>query len=165
MARYSQYFSLVMGTGALAWAYYDDGQVYVSLGLLLIAVFWIISQLRRWVWVSALGLFLYTAAAGVGLWYDLPFGWMLAGAIGALLTYDLADFNRRLRYAAKTDDVQLMERAHLFRLAIFLFIGLGLSTVTLLVQLRFTFEWLAFLSLGTAWGLSMLVGWLRRGGD
>ncbi len=165
MAFLAQFLALMMGTGALAWAYCDDGQLFPALGLVLLALFWTLGLSQRWTWVPALGLFLLTAAAAAGLWLNLPFGWMLAGALGALLAYDLADFNRRLRSASKEDNVALLERAHLFRLAILLFIGLGLSTIAILVQLQFTFEWLAFLALAGAWGVSMLVGWLRGGGE
>ncbi len=164
MAFIAQFIALIIGTGALAWAYYDAGGVFPALGLVLLGLFWTLGLSQHWTWVPALGLFLLTAAAGAGLWLDLPFGWMLAGVLGALLAYDLADFNRRLRFASKGDNATLLERAHLFRLAILLFIGLGLSTVAILVQLQFTFEWLAFLALAGAWGVSMLVGWLRRGG-
>ena len=97
---------------------FDDRQTSVALGLLLLAAFWAIGLSRRWMWASYLGLFLCTGAAAVGLWYDLSFGWLLAGVVGALLTYDLGDFNHRLRFAASTDNVQLMERAHLYRLGI-----------------------------------------------
>jgi hypothetical protein len=132
---------------------------------MLIGLFLSLGLSQRWTWVRARGLFMIRAAAGAGLWLDLPFGWMLAGAVGALLAFDLADFNRRLGFASKEDNVALLERVHLFRLGILLFVGLGLSTIAILIQLQFTFEWLVFLFLAGAWGLSMLGGWLRRGGE
>jgi len=155
--------SLLMGCGALAWAYLSAGLQVAGIGLACLSLLWLLTQWRQWTWFAGVGLFVLTFAAGFGMWIGLPAGWMLAGVLGGLMAWDLSDFLARLRFADEEDKHSVVP-AHLTKLGILLLVGLLLSTGAMLVQVRFSFEWAVFLALFGAWGVSLLVRWLRRGG-
>jgi hypothetical protein len=96
------------------------------------------------------------------LWIELSPGWMVTGALGALLAWDLTDFMRRLRYAPLMEDLRALERRHLARLTIVTLIGVALASVAMLVRLEFTFEWIMLLTLVAVLGITQLVSWLRH---
>jgi hypothetical protein len=155
---------LSVGLGSLAWSYAGAGQGTVVLVLLPFGVVWIYAVWRRWIWVSILGIFLTLSLAAYGLWIDLSTGWMVAGALGGLMAWDLADFMRRLRNVSRTEDVAALGRRHLARLTIVAVLGLLLSSIAMLVRLEFTFEWMVLLTLIAVLGISQMIAWLRRGG-
>jgi hypothetical protein len=74
----------------------------------------------------------------------------------------LTEFMRRLRFAARTDDLRSLERRHLARVTIVVLIGVALASIAMLVRLEFTFEWVVLLTLIAALGVTQLVAWLRR---
>jgi hypothetical protein len=118
---------------------------------------------RRWTWFSVIAILLTVTLAGFGLWIELSPGWMIAGALGGLLAWDLSDFMRRLRYAHMSDDKRALERRHLTRVTIVALIGMSLASVAMLVRLEFTLEWMMLLALVAVLGVTQLVAWLRRG--
>ncbi|MBT3314031.1 MAG: hypothetical protein HN390_05415 [Anaerolineae bacterium] len=154
--------NLLLGTSALAWGYYDGGYPNVSSAILAIGLFWGISIWRRWRWFAKIGFIAYTLSAAVGLWLNLPFGWMLAGGVGGLLVYDLSAFIYRLRFAAPGEDVKRLSLAHLARLGLLIVLTLIFSSIAMLWQSAFSFEWAVFLGLASVWGLSLLVRWMLR---
>ena len=88
---------------------------------------------------------------------------MLVGALGGLLGWDLSDFARRLTFAARTDDVQGMERRHLERVGIVSALGLWLALLSLYVRIqRLAFEVAVGLILLAALGLTRLIVGLRK---
>src|SRR5687768_18566014 len=86
---------------------------FVVLGIL-----WLLAQWREYYWFSSLALFALLIAAAFGVWVEFPTIWMLLGALGGLLGWDLSDFARRLNFAASTDDILGIERRHLARVGI-----------------------------------------------
>jgi hypothetical protein len=161
--RFALFFCLLGAVLSLAWGYFDGGLEGSLRWLLGLGVLWAFALIRRWSWFSAIGLFLSLAAAAAGLWFGLAPGWMLAGALFALLAWDLTGFERRLRLAAEDDDVTGLARIHLTRLSLVALIGFALASMAMLVRLQFSFEWAALMALVTALGLSQLIGWMRRG--
>ena len=162
MIKFGAYFSIWMGTIALSWGYRQADlppYMWVALG---IGSLWTWGLAQRIKWAPNLGLIATTLLAAAGLYQALPFGWMFAAALSALMSYDLSNFSMRLRYAAKNEDTQLLQRVHFTRLGIMTMFGLILSTVAMLWQAEFTFEWAVFLMLAGVWGISLLVGWVRQ---
>jgi len=155
-------FSVLMGVGSLAYAYNNAGFVLLARYVLVFAALWLFAGWKRWTWFSAIALLLSLALAGFGLWIELSPGWMISGALGGLLAWDLTEFMRRLRFAARTDDLRDLERRHLARLTIVALIGVALASIPMLVRLEFTFEWVFLLTLIAALGVTQLVAWLRR---
>jgi hypothetical protein len=180
-----------LGIAALAWGYRENGDVAVALALLLFGVLWLVAQ-WRWPrvcgWFSALGLVVTAAAAAAGLILGAPSGWMIAGALGGLLAWDLTDLGRRLRFATEgspgaqaeratsvphadwpanrgglTDDLSTIRRRHLVWLGLAVGAGLLLTTAAMLIPLRFSFAWIVFLTLIAIMGMTRLVSWLYRG--
>ncbi len=158
-----QYVALIVGAGSLARGYFAGGHDASAYWILGLGVFWLVGEVRRWRWSASLGFLSFVATAGYGLWIDLSAGWMLAGAVGALVVWDLSDFHFRVQEAAPEDEVAGMARRHLLRLAIVTGIGLALSLFGMFFRLQFSFEWAAFLAILSALGVAYLVGRIRRG--
>jgi hypothetical protein len=130
---------------------------------ILLGVVWILAHFRKYYWVSSVAFFITIIGAAYGVWNDLPSIWMLLGALGGLLGWDLADFARRLSYAAPTDDVQGLERRHLARVGVVAALGFGLAWLSLVVHVkRLAFEVAVGLVLLAALGLTRLVMRLRK---
>lgn len=157
------YASLLVCVGTLVWGYLEAGWTLPAWALAGIGLLWLIALLRRWHWSAGIGLLVSVAAAGAGLWLGLAPGWMVAGTLAALVNWDLADFTRRLRLSAEVEDIRPLERGHLARLAILTLAGLALASAAMLLRMRFSFEWVVFLALAGAWGVTQLVSWLRKG--
>jgi hypothetical protein len=103
------------------------------------------------------------AAAAYGVWKEFPTIWMLLGALGGLLGWDLTDFAHRLSYAAPTDEIRGMERRHLERVGIVVVLGLGLALLSEYIHVqRLAFEVAVGLIILAALGLTRLVIGLRR---
>jgi hypothetical protein len=162
-ARFALFLCLLGAVSTLAWGYFDGGLEGSLRWLIGLGALWAFALLRRWSWFSAFGLFASLVVAAAGLWFGLAPGWMLAGSLFALLTWDLTDFERRLRLAAEGDDVGGLARVHLTRLSLVALIGFALASIAMLVRLQFSFEWAALMALVAALGLSQLIGWMRRG--
>ena len=165
MTLFAFVFSVLMGIGSLAYAYNNVGLIIIARPLLILGALWLFAGWKRWTWFSSIALLLSVALASFGLWIELSTPWMIAGALGALLAWDLTDFMRRLRLVARTDDLRGIERRHLTRSTIVALAGLSLASIPMLVRLEFTFEWVVLLTLVAALGVTQLVAWLRRGGE
>jgi hypothetical protein len=152
--------SVLMGVGSLAYAY--AVVVPLSRGLLVLGAIWLFAGRRSWTWFSTIMLLLLVTLAGIGLWFGLSPGWMISGALGGLMAWDLTDFMRRLRFAPLMDDTRELERRHLTRLTIVALAGVFLASIAMLVRLEFTFEWVMLLTLVAVLGVTQLVAWLRR---
>lgn len=155
--------SILLGTASLARGYLQAGVTDYSRWFLLLAVFWLFAQYRKWYWFSSIALLITVFAAAYGVWREFPAVWMLLGALGGLLGWDLSDFARRLSYAAPMDDTRDMERRHLGRVGIVAALGVGLALVSLYVRInRLAFEVAVGLVLLAAIGLTRLVIGLRK---
>ena len=155
--------SIVVGTVSLAYGYSQAGLNNPSRWLLILGVIWIVAHWRKNYWFSSAALFITLIAAAYGVWNGFTTIWMLVGALGGLLGWDLSDFARRLTFAARTDDVQGMERRHLERVGIVAALGLGLALLSLYVRIqRLAFEVAVGLILLAALGLTRLIVGLRK---
>ena len=155
--------SIILGTGSLAYGYFQAGLYDPARWSILLGIVWILAHWRRYYWFSALGLFLTLIGAAYGVWNQFTTIWMLLGALGGLLGWDLSDFARRIGYAAPTDDIQGMERRHLERVGIVAALGFGLAILSLYIHIkRLAFEVAVGLVLLAAIGLTRLVVGLRK---
>ena len=155
--------SIIMGTGSLAYGYSQAGFADPVRWIMLLGVIWLVAHWRKYYWFSSVALFITLIAAAYGVWHEFPTIWMLLGALGGLLGWDLSDFARRLSYAAPTDDVQGMERRHLERAGIVAALGFGLALLSLVIHInRLAFEVAVGLVLLAALGLTRLVIGLRK---
>jgi hypothetical protein len=162
MTFFAFILSVFVGVGSLAFAYVNAGYSIVARPLLVLGALWLFAGRQRWVWFSTVALVILVALAGYGLWTELSPGWMIAGALGGLLAWDLTDFMRRLRFAPLMADLRALERRHLTRLTLVAVVGILLASIPMLVRLEFSFEWIMLLTLVAALGVTQLVAWLRR---
>jgi len=155
--------SVILGTGSLAYGYFQAGMPDPARWCVLLGVVWILAHWRKVYWFSALGLFLTIIGAGYGVWNQFTTIWMLLGALGGLLSWDLSDFAMRLSYAASTDDIQGMERRHLERVGVVAALGFGIALLSVYIHIkRLAFEVAVGLVLLAALGLTRLVIRLRK---
>lgn len=155
--------SILLGTASLALAYGQAGATGYSTGFLLLAALWLLAHFRGWYWFSSVALLVMIVAAAYGVWLGYPAVWMILGAVGALLGWDLSDFARRLGYASPMDDTRTLERRHLERVGIVAALGLGLALLSVVLRFeRLAFEVAVGLLLLAALGLTRLVIGLRR---
>jgi hypothetical protein len=155
--------SILLGTGSLAIGYWQGGVANYMLWFLLLGAIWLVTHFRKWYWFSSIALLLIVFAAAYGVWRELPTIWMLLGALGGLLGWDLSDFARRLSYASPMDDTRSMERLHLERVGIVAALGFGLAILSVIIRVeRLAFEVAVALVLLAALGLTRLVIGLRK---
>src|SRR5512134_3498512 len=155
--------SILLGTASLAMGYSQAGVIIYQRWFLLLAVLWLVAHFRKWYWFSSIGLLAVIVAAAYGVWHGFPTVWMLLGAVGGLLGWDLSDFARRLGYAAPMDDTRGMERRHLERVGIVAALGGGLALLSIFVHFqRLAFEVAVGLVLLAALGLTRLFIGLRK---
>ena len=155
--------SILLGTASLAMGYRQGGASTYSIWFLLLAALWLLTHFRRYFWFSSVALLIIVVAAAYGVWREFPSVWMLLGALGGLLGWDLSDFARRLSYAAPMDDTSGMERRHLERVGIVAALGIGLALVSIYIRInRLAFEVAVGLLLLAVLGLTRLVIGLRK---
>ena len=155
--------SIILGTGSLAYGYLQADLPDPARWCVLLGIVWILAHWRKYYWFSGLALLLTLAAAAYGVWNSFTTIWMLLGALGGLLGWDLSDFAMRLSYAAPTDDIQGMELRHLERAGIVAALGFGLALLSLVIRInRLAFEVAVGLILLAALGLTRLVIGLRK---
>ena len=155
--------SIILGTASLAIGYAQGGASNYSLWLLLLGAFWLLTHFRKWYWFSSITLLVIVFAAAYGVWREFPTAWMLLGALGGLLGWDLSDFARRLSYASPMDDTRGLERLHLERAGIVAALGFGLAILSIVIRVeRLAFEVAVGLVLLATLGLTRLVIGLRK---
>jgi hypothetical protein len=155
------YLGAILSVVILVLEYFFQGMTYQTLALVVVGVVWVLGQIR-WTWIGSLGMVFVTIAALAGVFLGLPVLPMISAIMFAFIAWDLSDFNGRLKLAAKQDDVRNLERNHLLRLGLVLGAGWGVVLLTRIIRVRFTFEIAALLALLGVWGISQLVGKLRR---
>lgn len=155
--------SILLGTASLAMGYRQAGANGYVIWFLLLAALWLAAHVRKYYWFSSIALLLLVVAAAYGVWREFPTVWMLLGALGGLLGWDLSDFARRLSYASPMDDTRTMQRRHLERVGIVAALGIGLALLSLYIRInRLAFEVAVGLLLLAVLGLTRLVIGLRK---
>lgn len=155
--------SVILGTASLAYEFSQAGMADPARWFVWLGIAWLLSHWRKLYWVSSIAFALVILGAAYGVWNHLATIWMLLGALGGLLGWDLSDFARRISYAAPTDDIAGMERRHLARAGIVAALGLGLALLSLVIRInRLAFEVAVGLVLLAALGLTRLVMRLRK---
>ena len=155
--------SILLGTASLAMGYGQGGATDTSRWFLVLVALWLFAHFRKWYWFSSVALIVIILAAAYGVWLEYPAVWMLLGAVGGLLGWDLSDFARRLSFASPMDDTRSMEIRHLERVGIVAALGLGLALLSIFLRFeRLAFEVAVGLLLLAALGLTRLVIGLRK---
>jgi hypothetical protein len=109
---------IVLSVGSFAWGYWQAGFDGLSRWVIAFGVFWLIAQWQKWRWVSPVWVVCAVLLAIFGLLFDLNLGWMLGGAIFALVAWDLDEFRRKLRQLSPREDAKGIERRHLLRVSL-----------------------------------------------
>jgi len=153
---------ILAGMLSLAAGYFQFDLPLVAIGCLVIGLLWLLSQWRRLDWAASLGMLIFTGASALGVWVGLSPFLLAISFLGSLLAWDLADFSRRSRRAAPEDNLRLLEKQHLMRLAGVGGLSLALTLAALIVRLQISFGWLLLLAIVAILGLLQLVKRLRQ---
>ncbi len=165
MTLFGLLFGIVLGIGSLAWGYLQVGLPQFSRWILFFGAVWLLAVWQRWRWFATIGLIFNFLVAALGLWLlNFPPGWMFAGAIGALLAWDLTYFRYRQRFVASDAERHAMEGRHLVRLSVLALLGFGLASLAMALKLQFNFQWALLLALVAILGTMQLVSWFRKRG-
>lgn len=154
------FLSTFLSTAMLASGYFSVGMPVQAYGLMAVGVIWMFGQVR-WTWVASIGLSVMTLAAALGLMYRLPMWLMVGGFLFALISWDLLEFNKRVKQGSDEDPLHRLTLDHFVRLGLVLILGFGVVALTRFIRLRFNFEMAALMTLAGVWGISLLVGRLR----
>ena len=156
----------MFGTGSLAFGYHLAGLAPFVRWIIFFGALWLIAVWQRWRWFAYVGITSNLLVAALGLWLlNFPPGWMLAGAIGGLLAFDLTDFRYRLRFSASDQERHIVERRHLPRITLLAILGMALASLAMLIKRQFTFEWAWMLVIVAAFGMIQLVVWFHARGE
>jgi hypothetical protein len=154
---------IILGGGSLAWGFLGMGLTGLARWIMVVAAIWLFAEWRRWRWFSYVGVTLYFGAAALGLWFlNFPPGWMFAGAIFGLIAWDLTHFRYRQIFAANDAERRSVELRHMIGLSAVAILGFALSSLAMVLQLRFSFDWAVFLVIVLALGLSQIFRWFRN---
>ncbi len=168
-ARWILAFCTLLAAGGAAAGYAQAGQLNAGLWLAAIGLGWLAARRLDWGWIDALALLLYAGAAGVGMLFHAPAGWMLICLAAALSAWDLAYFLRRVQGVEEEQAYRALERQHLQRLGVVIAAGLVVAgaAIALAAQLRIRYSFgLALLAgLLSFIALSQAIGFLRRESD
>jgi hypothetical protein len=157
--------SIFLGTLSLAWGYAEVGLPQLARWIAVFGAVWLLAVWRRWRWFAHLGLATHFMVAALGLWFlNFPPGWMFGGAILALLAWDLTYFRYRQIFAGSDAERRSVERRHLLGLSALAILGFGLASLTMILQVQFTFGWMTFVAIVVALGLSQIIRWFRNRG-
>lgn len=165
MTLFGLLFGIVLGIGSLAWGYLQVGLPQFARWILFFGALWLLAVWQRWRWFATVGLIFNFLVAALGLWLlNFPPGWMFAGAIGALLAWDLTYFRYRQRFVKSDEERQAMEGRHLVRLSVLALLGFALASAAMALKLQFNFQWALLLALVAILGTMQLVSWFRKRG-
>lgn len=155
-------FSIIISAGSLAWGFGGSGYRGVPTWIALFGLCWLFSHWRGWKWFSPLGLFLAVLLAIIGLWLDLPAGWMFSGAVFALFAWEMAEFGEKLRRLPAREDAKGIERRHLLRVSLLALGGLLTASLFMLYLGQFDRAWGMFLAGVIALEFMQVFAWIRR---
>jgi len=162
MTRFLRSSCSILSIGLIAAGYSLDHSGSVAVGIIIFGILWIIGQVRWWTWIQPVSLFTIFIAAALGLYRNIPVGFMLPGALLGFLAWDLAAFTGRLHLAAEDDDTSRLERIHLRRMTMILLASGGLTVLALRIQIKLSFEWIVLMMFLAVGGIGQTVNWLLK---
>ena len=165
MIRKFWYISLGCATCALVAGYAIGGLWIWTLPILGLAVLWLLGHRLGLKWISSLELLLFVGLAVIGIWQELPFGWMLLGIIAALTTWDMENFYQRMEGVERVDHRETLKRKYLQRLLIIEGSGALFAIAAVNLTVNFSFGSALLLGLLAMFSLSRTIGFLRRESD
>jgi len=154
-----------LATLALALGYGLGGRWTVAAAALAAGALWLVGWWRRIEGTESACLLAFTGLAAWGLWLELGAGWMLLAAVGALVAWDLAPFQRRMAATDRVQEQPAIERRHLARLGLVIGLGCFLALLALGIELRLTFLPTLLLGLLAVIGLGRALSHVRRQSD
>ncbi len=114
-------------------------------GILVVALLWLAESWHGARWVASSALLLFTGAAVVGVFLDLPTLWLFTSLVAVLVAWDLDRFANHLDDVPEVRDETALTTSHVRRLGVVTGLGWILGLVAL--NVRFTFDFVVTLAL------------------
>lgn len=162
MVKIAQILFLWIGTAALTWGFYRADEMGFDEIILAAAALWTLGVIQRWKRAPGFGAFSFALFAAIGIYREIPLGWMFAGALYAYLAYDLHQFYLRLRLLVIQSGTREMTRVHFVRLALVVFFGMLISSLAMLFQDALDLSWMIFLGASVLLGAVIFALWQRE---
>lgn len=153
---------MILSTGSFAWGYFQAGFDEAARWIMAIGVFWLVAVWQKWRWVSSVIVLLALGGALFGLWFNFIAGWMFSGMILVLFAWDLTEFQRKMKFMPKREDVKGMERRHLARISFLALMGMLIASYFMFRREQLTFDWGLMNLMVLAFALLQVFAWLRR---
>ncbi|MBN1992239.1 MAG: hypothetical protein JW953_06015 [Anaerolineae bacterium] len=159
------WMSIGLATFGLAAGYALNAR-WGAVGIVIaIGLFWLVGQWRNWYPATVIAVTFFIGAAALGAGLGLSAGWMLFSIVAILVAWDLADFSKRLQKAGRVEGERHLQRLHLQRLFLVAGLGLLLGGIALNLQFEFRLGGAILLAGVVIFGLSRVIGQLRRESD
>jgi hypothetical protein len=162
MSRTISYLCFIVSTAVLSYSYLLTDYWIVSLGFIVLGLFWFISQHYHYIWFSSWALLIQSAAATIGIWLGFAPIYMAFVVLNGLLAWDLIAFHNRLNVIPPNNDFPTIERRHLFWLGITAVIGFLLSAVSGMLNIQLSFFLTLLIASIAALGTVQMISWLRQ---
>ena len=132
--------------------------------IIYFGILWLIAVWQRWRWFAYIGIAFNLLVAALGLWLlNFSPGWMFAGAIGGLLTFDLTLFWNRIRFIDSDDERRgTRDRVISSEISLLALVGFGLASLAMIVKIQFSFAWALLSAIIAAFAITQLVVWFRK---
>ncbi len=168
MTRFLSVLCFLAGTGLLAGAYFEAGDLLLGFASIVLMGVWLSNLRLRQSWLSVLWFCFYDGLAALGFFLIVPAGsdpnlpglvtaQLIGGAGFAFLATDLTDFDARLRFAAPEDDVPSLERRHMLRLLSVTLVGGAFSVLALGTHVVIPFGWVLIVTILAIGGITLTI--------
>jgi hypothetical protein len=148
---------ILAGMIPLTTEYLRSGLFPFALICFVVGLLWLALQMRHWAWLAQMGMFVFTVAAGAGIWLGFSPFLMALSVLGSLFAWDLDHANRRLQSADLEDDRQGLQKTHLVWVAVLASICMALLLAALLINMQISFGWVFLLAFAAVLGLLQLI--------
>ena len=162
MSKILRYLFIILSLLVPVTSFISGGFANVAITLILISLFWILTEWQGWNWFASIWLLVIVGIAAYGVLVELSTSWMFLSALCALIVWDLTRLTTRLEIASPEDNPITLEISHIRGLFIFTITASIISIMTMNIQLRLSFGQALILMVITFAGIMQLIRWYRR---
>jgi len=144
---------LIITIGCISAGYLSAGHWQILPILLMLVLFWIYAKKRSVFWSASILLVVSVILTAIGIMANLSLGLMIITCAGALLCWELIQFNQSMMINSASISNIAFEKNHLQSLSIAAFSGLILSFLGSVINLNLPFGVTVFLVLMSIGGI------------
>jgi hypothetical protein len=153
---------VLLGFGLPSVFFIIADQIIPAIILIIIGFVWLATPWKNRGWFTGFALVCGVLANALGTWIQFPPFVMITSTISLLSVWDLEHFRKLVAKAEKNDNIQQIERKHLFYLLLFQIIGYFIFFSAISIQLKPTYLQAIALVFLTFVGIMQLIRWLVK---